>query len=66
MTLDPRHLPRSYPQMLQDLIDMNHRLATFGSTDAEHMLIMLTPAIGLAVSQLRKIEQAAVKRMVKP
>lgn len=66
MTLDPRHLPRSYPEMLQDLIAIDDKFVKFGSRDAEHMRILLTPAIALAHSQLHKIARAAVKRMMQP
>lgn len=66
MTLDPRHLPRSYPEMLQDIINLHERIAGLDGENAREMATMLFPAVLIAERQLKRIEQAAIKRMMKP
>ena len=64
MTLDPRTLPRSYPEMLQDIIALRDRLAKFDGTDARNMAYALGPAAAIAEAQLERLTRNAVKRMI--
>jgi len=64
MKLDPRNLPKSYPEMLQDLIAMHERLELFDSTEAKNLALMLGPAVMVAESQLDRITENALKRIM--
>jgi len=64
MKLDPRNLPRSYPEMLQDIIALRDRLEKFDGTDARNMAYALGPATAIAEAQLAKLTENAVKRML--
>ena len=66
MQLDPRHLPRSYAEMLQDLIDLRDKLRLCDSTQARVMVEMLEMPVLVAESQLHHIEQAAMRRLLTP
>jgi hypothetical protein len=64
MKLDPRNLPRSYPEMLQDIIALRDRLEKFDGTDARNMAYALGPAAAIAEDQLERLSRNAVKRML--
>jgi hypothetical protein len=66
MTLDPRYLPRSYAEMLQDLIDLRDKLRLCDSTQARVMVELLDLPALVAEAQLSHIEHAAVRRMLTP
>lgn len=66
MTIDPRYLPRSYPEMLQDLIDMHAKLRLYDSTQARVMVELLELPVMVAEAQLLALGKTVVKRMLSP
>jgi hypothetical protein len=64
MKLDPRWLPRSYPELLQDVIAMHANIDSHDTTEAKRMATMLEPAVVVAREQLDRITQAAIARMI--
>jgi hypothetical protein len=61
--LDPRNLPRSYSEMLQDIIAMHEKMKKYDGTNSRAMAFALVPAVVLAQEQLKEITDGAIKRM---
>jgi len=64
MKLDPRWLPRSYPELLQDVIALHANIDSHDTAEAKRMATMLFPAVLIAREQLEKISAAAIARMI--
>jgi hypothetical protein len=62
--LDPRYQPRSYVEMLNDLVAMRDKMGEMDSTDARRMVVALAAAVTLADMQLERYAGNMVKRMV--
>jgi len=62
--LDPRYQPRSYVEMLNDIIAMRDKMWEMDSTDARRMVVALTAAVTLADMQLERYADNMVKRML--